>query len=359
MNIVLLNTFPVWGGDEKWTINLGKGLKDRGHVVVISSEPGSATEQKAMEAGLRIFPFHIGPDIAFWKIRPFQKFLKDNEINVVLCVQNRDVKIGGLAARLAGVPAIFSRQGLDIIKRKLDHKFVFTRFIDGIITNTNSIKELYDGYGWFPKDFVKVVYDGVSVPEKVEEIDLHTKFDLIPNSKVIIGTGRLVEQKRFDLLIETARIAKDQKQPWSFLVAGEGELRPKLESKAADLGVGNMVKFIGFHEDAFSLMNSSDLFVLTSDSEGMSNALREAMAIGLPCIATDVFGVEELFESERCGIKIPKGNPQAIFEATKRILSEPTLRKEITENAKEHIQNSFSMDQMIDKIESLFENQLR
>lgn len=76
MRILILNTFSTWGGDEKWTINLGRGLKDKGHYVVISSRPGSEIEKKAKESELEIFPFNLKMDIALWHIPAFQKYLK-------------------------------------------------------------------------------------------------------------------------------------------------------------------------------------------------------------------------------------------------------------------------------------------
>ena len=72
MRILLLNTFPIWGGDEKWAINLCKGLRDKDHYTVLACPPGSETEKKGLEQDLNVVPFHIGPDIAFWKIIPFQ-----------------------------------------------------------------------------------------------------------------------------------------------------------------------------------------------------------------------------------------------------------------------------------------------
>ncbi len=358
MRILILNTFPVWGGDEKWTINVGIGLMEKGHFVVISSSAGSAIEQKARESGLETFPFHIGPDIAFWKIPPFQHFLKKNKINAVLCVQNRDVKIGGLAARLSGIPAIFARQGLDTIKRKLDHRIAFTRYIDGIITNTRSIKELYEGYGWFRHDFIHVVYDGLTLPDQLPQIDLHAEFKLKKDSKVIMGTGRLAEQKRFDLLIEAAKIARKENQNWSFIIAGTGDLLQSLQRNAKKQGVDDMIKFIGFREDVLALMNSSDLFVLSSDSEGMSNALREAMGVGRACVATEVFGVSELFQDGKYGIMVERGNAEAIFRAIKSIFSDAKLKSNLENNAAELIRTSFTMSTMIDRVERLFQEQI-
>ena len=359
MKILFLNTYKDWGGDEKWTINVGVGLKKKGHHVVISSQPGLETEKRALERGLEIFPFHIGPDIAFWKIPKFSRYLRKNKIDVVVCVQNRDVKIGALAARVAGIPTIFARQGLDTMKRQFFHKIAFTKYVDGIITNTNSIKKLYESYNWFNKDFIHVVYDGLKMPDNVMKIDLHKEFNLKPDSKVILSAGRLAEQKRFDLIIEVAAMAKSQNHNWSFIIAGIGRLEKELNKMAIDRGVDDIIKFIGFRDDVLTLMKSANLFVLPSDSEGMSNALREAMGVGLPCIATDVFGVEELFQDGKSGLMVEKGDSKAIFNAIINIFSNEELRISLSENGTKLIKESFTMERMIDEVEKLFEDQLK
>jgi glycosyltransferase involved in cell wall biosynthesis len=358
MRILLLNTFPVWGGDEKWTLNVALGLQDRGHHVVVSSATRTELTKRAREHGLVVFPFNIGPDIALWKVPSFVRYLKRNAVEAVICVQNRDVKIGALAARIAGIRAIFARSGLDTMKNKFYHKVAFTRYIDGIIVNTKSLKTLYEGYGWFEDDFVRVVYDGLEVPEQYRKIDLHEAFGLSPGSRVIMGTGRLSKQKRFDLLIHVAALAKKNGKNWSIVIAGTGDLLSSLRRMARELNVEDMVHFIGFRDDVMDILYASDVFVLSSDSEGMSNALREAMAVGKACVATNVYGVSELFQDGNCGIMVSKGDAGAIYDAVQGILTDAEWRRSLEHNAVEHIKTSFSLKSMIDDVEGILYEQL-
>ena len=162
--------------------------------------------------------------------------------------------------RIAGIPAIFARSGLNTIKPKIGHKIPFTKFVDGIITNTKSLKKLYDSYGWYEDDFVHVVYDGLQMPEKLGKIDLHQEFDLLPGSKVMIGTGRLSEQKRFGLLVKVAGMSKKADLLWSFLVVGAGRLEDQLNQMAVDHSVVDRIKFVGFRDDVLTILNSADVF---------------------------------------------------------------------------------------------------
>ena len=358
MRILFLNTFPVWGGDENWTINLAKGLQAKGHFVVVACPPASETLQRADERGIETLAFDIGPDIAFWKIPSFVNFLKKNKIEVLLCVQNRDMKIGALAGRIAGIPAILGRQGQVTIRRNFHHKLVFTKFIDGIITNTKSIKEYYKDFQWFSEDFIKVVYDGLTLPTDTRDADIHDEFDLNPSSKVIISTGRLVEQKRFDLLVEVAQMIKLKDLDWRIIIVGKGRLEAKLKNQADQLKVNEIIKFVGFRDDVLPLVKSADIFILSSDFEGMSNSLKEAMALGKACVATDVFGVSELFQEGRSGIMVKKGDPEALFNGIKKLIDNPKQKEEMEKNSSEFIKKTFSMQKMIDQIEAIFETQL-
>ena len=264
MKIFFLNTLPVWGGCERWVIQVGKCLKERGHDIVISSLPGSETEQNAQEAGLDIFPFQINMDIAIWKIPGLIRYFKKHQTDVVVCVQNRDVKIGALAAKLAKVPVVLVRNGLDIIKNKPFHKLAFTRFVDGIMTNAMVLKETYMEYGWFEDDFIHVIYDGLKLPENVEKVNLKKQLGFPEDCNLIVSAGRLVPQKGFDYLIEVAGMAKEQNKNWRFAVVGTGKQEHELKQLVAEKNVGEFIEFIGFRPDVLPYMAAADLYVLSS-----------------------------------------------------------------------------------------------
>lgn len=353
-----LNTISIWGGGEKQTLLALNHLQQRGHSVFLGCQPGSPIGQRALDQGLKVIPFPLKMDIAFWKIPPLRRFLQKEKIDVLVCAQTRDVKIGALAGRLAGVPAIFSYQGVEFMKRKPDHRIAFTRFIDGIITNTQSIKDNYLQYGWFDRDFIHVVYGGTEPPGTVEAADLHGRYGLASSSKVILSAGRLDHQKGFDILIEAAGLAKDRKLDWTFLIAGNGKMKSKLEKLILEKEVNDYVRLIGFQSDILPLMKAADLFVLPSRYEGMPNAVREAMALGRACVATAVNGVPELIEHGKSGMLVEKENARQLFETMFQVLNDRQLRSTLEENAALRIRERFSVNQMIDHLEELFTAQL-
>jgi len=354
MKILFVNTYKDWGGDEKWTINIGKGLKAKGHSVVIASRPGRETESRALENDLDIFPLDIGPDIAFWKIPRIRKYIKTEGFDVVVCVQNRDIKIAALAAKLAGTKVVLARQALDAMKPQFYHRLAFTKFVDGIITNTHALKKLYMSYGWFKDDFIYPVHDGMEIHENVDNIDLRKEFDLPADSVVLVGAGRIVHQKGYDLLVEVAQMAKEKNLNWRFIIVGEGQLEDELKKMAVDRGVAEYIKFIGFRKDVLPIMKAADLFVLSSRSESMTNVLREAMSVNTACVATDVYGISELMEHEKSGYIVEPFSAQAIFDGIEYVLNNPELKKKIESNSLNRIKEGFTMERMINDIERLF-----
>jgi glycosyltransferase involved in cell wall biosynthesis len=361
MNILFLNSLgkAKWGGGEKWMVNAGKGLASRGHKVTIACIPGSVIEKKSRDAGLKTWSFFISVDIAFWKIPSLKLFLLNNKIDVLICCQNKDVKIGARAARQVGIKAIFARQGIQNLTNRKKYIKPFTQYIDGIITNTNSIKVIYESFGWFPDNFIHVVYNGVETDTDVQEMNLREKYQLPDNSSIIFSAGRLDRQKGFDLLIEVAKMAKDKNLNWQFIIAGEGKLKDTLNGQALRLGVSDMVHFTGFTHHVTAMLKASDVFVMPSRYEGMPNALLEAMAFGKANVATSVNGAPELVEDGVTGFLVETENTAQIFDKLSGILTNTALRKSMEQKSKKRVIEHFTFDKMTDNLLNLINNQLR
>jgi glycosyltransferase involved in cell wall biosynthesis len=359
MNILFLNSLGKnkWGGGEKWMVSAGKGLAARGHRVTIACLKGSRIEDKSVAAGLDTWHFSIPADIAFWKIPTLKNYLLRNDIDVLVCCQNKDVRIGARTARQAGIKAIFARQGVQNLTNRKKYIVPFTRYIDGLITNTISIKQTYEEFGWFPQDFIHVVYNGVEVRD-MPPIILQEAFDLPPESKTIFSAGRLDYQKGFDLLIEVAARAAHEDLQWQFVVAGEGKQKRPLRALAEKKNVADRMHFIGFSEQIPSLVRGADVFVLPSRYEGMPNALLEAMAAGKACVATEVNGAVELIETGRTGMLVQPENPVQLFEKIQLLLTDDALRKDIGAAARRHVLDKFSYEAMTDQLEALLKKQL-
>ncbi len=156
--------------------------------------------------------------------------------------------------------------------------------------------------------------------------------------KIICAVGRLTEQKRFDILIDAFKQIESKIPDYNLIIFGEGELREKLEKQIKDYNLQDRIFLPGKNPDAVKVVNRASVFVLSSDLEGMPNALMEAMALGVPCVSTRCdMGPEELIENNKNGILVETGSSNEIAKAILKIIENSDLACELSENARKLI----------------------
>lgn len=166
-----------------------------------------------------------------------------------------------------------------------------------------------------------------------------TVYELTPpdkREKLICAVGRLNEQKRFDILIDAFASISEKISEHKMIIFGEGDLRKELEEQISSLGLDDKIFLPGTDPQAVKVVNRADVFVLSSDLEGMPNALMEAMAMGVPCVSTRCdMGPEELIENRENGILVEVGNTQQIADSMLEIINNPELSDKLSANARE------------------------
>ncbi len=352
-NILFSNSIGKnkWGGGEKWMLTAAKNLSLRGHNVSIAGKSGAALLNRAKKVGLKTEVFNIKSDFAPFKVTKLANYFKENETDVCILNLNKDVRVAGLAAKKVGVPVVLARHGLKLISDKWKYKMTM-KLVDGIITNSNTIKEQYRQFPWMPANKTEVIYNGLDIPQNIEKIDLHEQYS-IPKEHIIFGAaGRLAHQKGYDLLVKAAAELKEK--PFTILIAGKGKLRQHLKNITQKYGIENKVKLIGFLENALPFLNSVGIVVQPSRYEGMPNTVLESMALGKPVIATEVNGVKELIQNGINGFSIPPESVTELAIAMQKVANIPDL-EEIGQAGKETITNDYSIERMIDHLETYFE----
>jgi glycosyltransferase involved in cell wall biosynthesis len=360
MRILFLNSIgsKKWGGGEKWMLMTAAGLQAKGHEVVIGCAPRSVICQNAVAHGLPVVPLSFKTDFDVLGFFRLWRLLKQHRIEIVVCGQNKDTKIAAVAVRLVGGVFVIARHGLQLIRKKWKYKFIFTKLIHGVITNSASIKNVYDGYGWFPKDFVKVIFNGYTAPVKVAAFDFKSQFGLSDDAVVLVSTGRLAKQKGYDVLIEAAEMARDQCKNWVFFIAGRGKLEKKLKRKVKRGHLSGYVHFLGFIADVVPYVKGANLFVLPSFYEGMPNSVMEAMGLGKCCVVTAVNGNNELIRNNVEGVLIPSGDARALYEGIEKVADDPKLSETMGLNALKKMSETFSEKKMIDEVEAFLKSKI-
>ena len=177
----------------------------------------------------------------------------------------------------------------------------------------------------------------------------------ISSEQLVIGyVGRLSKEKGVNYLIEACTNIRANNIPFQLIIVGEGPEKPKLEEKARKNGVIENVYFAGFQNDIENWLSALDIFILPSLTEGTPMALLEAMSVNLPVIASAVGGVPKIIENKKNGILVTPANPDQIADALIKLYKNDELRLKIARKAAETITNRFSINQWVDKIESVY-----
>lgn len=185
-------------------------------------------------------------------------------------------------------------------------------------------------------------------PDLAARQRLRAELGLSAEAPLVISVGRLAQQKGYSVLIEAAAVVLSHVPEAHFLIVGEGELKQTLQDQAAALGLAEAIHFLGRRSDVDRLLGAADLFASSSLWEGLPTVLLEAMAAGLPIVATDVSGTRELIEDGVTGLRVAPGDAPALAAAIVRLLREPALGATLTEQAALRVQ-AFSVDRVADE----------
>ena len=179
-------------------------------------------------------------------------------------------------------------------------------------------------------------------------------------SGVVAGVvGRLSPEKNLPLLLEVARRLRAGAGPSiRFLVIGDGPERGRIEEEIRREDLGRCVILAGPSDDVASTLAACDLFVQTSDTEGLPNAVMEAMAASLPVVATRAGGTEELVEDGRSGWVVPRGDAPALAAAIARLAADEVMRSTFGARGRTRIASEFSVDRMVERTVALYDRVL-
>lgn len=174
-------------------------------------------------------------------------------------------------------------------------------------------------------------------------------FATIQKQNKIVSVGRLVEQKNHKMLIDAFATIHLLYPKFVLEIYGEGPLRNELQNHINELNLNECIRLQGNRNNIHECISDANMFVLPSNFEGLSNALLEAMMMGIPCISTDCAGSDEVIIDGYNGLLVPVGNCEELTKAMISIIENKELSEMISHNAKESIQNEFNVEVIIKK----------
>ncbi len=228
-----------------------------------------------------------------------------------------------------------------------------TKRADGCACQTKFVANWYSNF-ISDKCLIKVIPNALS--DSLSEVELKKN----PIAKIVTA-GRLVPVKNHNLLLDAFAVVHKTIPDSELIIYGEGPLRQVLEDKAVSMGLGECVRFPGFSQNVVDSIKDASVFVLSSDYEGMPNALAEAMAIGLPCVSTDYDGggVHDLIENNINGIIVPCNDCDTMSGSIISILNDKEMADRIGYNARiirEKLNHEFICQQWYDLFREVFDN---
>jgi sugar transferase (PEP-CTERM/EpsH1 system associated) len=268
------------------------------------------------------------------------------------------------AARLARVPVVIhSEHGYELeMLEGLPRRQRLTRRVsyglcDAVFTVTGELRDFHARQAGISPNRIRVIHNGVDTNRFRPGLDLGLREQLkIPPQRLVIGTvGRMVPIKDHRTLLRAAELLISRGVDAHFLLVGDGPLLESHRAYVRDSRVlADRARFLGRSENVAEVLRTMDIFVLPSTSEGMSNTVLEAMAAGLPVVATRVGGNCEVVEEEHTGWFFPPGNPEALSRRLQELASDRERLRKAGTAGRERAVRHFSLKRMIDDYENLY-----
>lgn len=380
--ILFVITKSVWGGAQKYVYDLAVNLPKDNFDVAVAAGGNGPLFDKLAGAGIRTVHIpelerdvSIGKEIA--SFLALYGLFRREQADIIHLNSSKVGGLGALAGRLAGL----------VIRKRI--RIFFTAHGWGFNEDRSSLaRAIIFLASWFSaRMHDTIILINAADFRSAKKFISHKKLALIHNGinasvfaarnkaraffaekisrpiapdTLLIGTiAELTKNKGLDYLMCAVNQIKltTQNPEHNIIIMGEGEERPYLERRIHDLHLENIVFLLGFVPDAAPYLPGLDMFVLPSQKEGLPYALMEAMMAGLPIIATHVGGVPDLITHNENGILVPAKNANALARAIEEFVHDPPQRSQLGQNARETMTKKFSLHDMIEKTQALYEHE--
>lgn len=284
----------------------------------------------------------------------FVRWLRRHRIAVIHTCDLYANVFGLIGAAIAGVPVrIGSRRELNPDKTPAQirlQQFAY-RFATRVVANSPAAMTMLESEG-VPRAKVTVIPNGV-------DLAAYAPREAVRSVREVVTVANLRAEKSHETLIAAAAALAPSHPSLRFAVVGGGSRLGELQALARARGVDHVIDFLGHRDDVPALLAAADLFVLPSRSEAFPNAAIEAMAAGLPVIASAVGGLLDLIESGRTGLLVPPCDPEALADAIAAVVSDPEMAHRLGAQARAEITSRYSFERMVHAFEDLYESGLR
>lgn len=351
--MLLIPTLDASGAEKQLTL-LACGLPhDEFDVHVVALTRGGPFADELQRHGVRVSVlgkrWKFDP-IALWRLRRLIRSERPDVLHTWLFAANAYGRLV-CGRRMAHRPQlIVSERCVDVWKAGwqlwLDQRLIART--DRLIGNSPAVAEFYRSLG-VPAERITVIPNGVAVPEPVpfDRSALRAELEIPANAPVIGFVGRLAKQKRVDDLIYAMALVAILRPEAFFLLVGDGPDRDSLMKFARDINIDHHIRFVGHRADVERLLRAMDVFWIASDFEGQSNSVMEAMAAGLPVIASDIPANRELVVDGQTGFLVKVGDRVGFQQFADRLFADRELATRLGQAGRERMRQHFTIERMV------------
>lgn len=373
----LLDTLGI-GGAEGLAIPFARSLDHSRfelYVACLGKLENSAVEHELRRLGIPLCEVgarNLRDSAAF---RRLVEFVKREEINVVHAHLTYSAIWSAWLSRSTGIPSFASlhvapaatrefrktlrfRLATDARDRLM--RFVLNRWSTGVIAVSEALRQTYLEGGGLSPEKVQVVHNGIELARFQRDraqtrARLERDFEIPAGAPILITVSVLRPAKGIEVLLDTVRRVPDA----YFLIVGGGPKEEEFRELAAKSGAGERVRWAGFRTDVDELLAGADVFVHPSLVDAFPTVLLEAMAAGLPVVASGVGGIPEIVNPGVTGKLVPPGDADALASALNSLLADPGMMARMSEAAQQRAQREFSAQAWLARLGQLYEQVVR
>ena len=355
-------------GAERWVMALANNI-DQEHVTCDLAVTRESASQDLTVAELypgtagKVHYLEMSGRFDFRVVKQLCDVIRERRIDVIHTHGYKSDILGLLAAKKSGIRCVSTPHGFS---GKVGFKLAtfikigtyMLRYFDAVVPLSEELMADMERMG-VPETKTHFIRNGVDLKEidsVLHSFPLHNKSDM---HKTIGYIGQIIPRKGLSDLITAFDSLYRANQNLNLHLLGEGSERNSLEAQSRALASFEAIEFLGFRSDRLELLSRFDLFVMTSSLEGIPRCIMEAMAVGVPVVAYDIPGVDQLITHGETGLLAPLGDVDALATCCDQVLADPELARYLISNARNLIEDRFSAARMASEYAALFAEMVR
>jgi len=352
-------------GAERWVLALAKYLNPnevRCHLAV-TIESGNDELKIVHEFDKldgKVFELPMRNKFDFKVVDHLVEVIKANDIDIIHTHGYKSDILGLLAAKKAGIKIVITPHGFSNgIDLKL-RLFIWLgcqsfRFADIVAPLSKALCKDVRGFG-VKEERLVYVQNGVDLSEVEEQKVKENTLKAVGNNKRIGFVGQMISRKNIKDILDIFEGLAEKYPNITLSLLGDGESRPELEEYTKTLSHKDRIEFLGFRDDRLELLQSFDLFVMTSSLEGIPRCLMEATAMGIPVAAYNIAGIDQLIEHDKTGLLAPYGDKSLLSSYWEELLFNQEKADQVSNAACDFVNANYSGKRMANEYVTLFNN---